>query len=73
MIDLRIPYLDPSFEALVKSQIEFCDGAYKALDGLRRYFPDGGVSGEMRVDGNVESILQQLRELQVVTAASSNF
>lgn len=68
LIDLRLPYLDPSYEALVRSQTMFTQGSYHELDGLRRYFPDGGVSGEMRVDGNVESVLQNMREMQIVNA-----
>ena len=31
LIDLRVPYLDPSFEALVKIQLRFCAEAYSRM------------------------------------------
>lgn len=37
LIDLRVPYLDPSFEALVKIQLRFCAEAYSRMAQVQQY------------------------------------
>ncbi|KAJ3383570.1 hypothetical protein HDU84_003547 [Entophlyctis sp. JEL0112] len=68
LIDLRVPYLDPSFEALVKSQLVFNEGAYHKLKEIERAFEKSGVGsgadGDM-FEGKIEGVLQQMRELSI--------
>ncbi len=33
----RVPYLDPSFEALVKIQLRFCAEAYSRMAQVQQY------------------------------------
>jgi len=66
LIDLRVPYLDPSFEALVKSQLRFTQDAQRKLEGIRAAFPG---AGEANVEGQVERVLQQMRELTICSSA----
>lgn len=40
MLDLRIPYLDPSFEAMVRCQLRFSEEGYERLSGVQRYFAE---------------------------------
>jgi amphiphysin len=61
VIELRVPYIDPSFEALVKSQLQFCQTSYEHLEGLRQYFP----AESEKMDGRVDDVLQQMRELSI--------
>ena len=35
-LDLRIPYLDPSFEAMVRMQCKFNEEGYEKLGGVQR-------------------------------------
>jgi bridging integrator 3 len=37
LIDLRVPYLDPSFEALVKIQLRFCKEGYERMAHVQQY------------------------------------
>ncbi|KAI8824018.1 uncharacterized protein EV422DRAFT_518625 [Fimicolochytrium jonesii] len=62
LIDLRVPYLDPCFEALVKSQARFNASAFAKLDAIRTAFPPGEGRG---LDGQVEGVLGQMRELTI--------
>ncbi|KAF9933780.1 hypothetical protein BGZ67_004151 [Mortierella alpina] len=63
IIDARVAYLDPSFEAVVKSQLSFAQDAHNTLEGLRQYFPPEpqGYELEQQTDG----ILKQMRELAI--------
>ncbi|KAI8611584.1 hypothetical protein BC830DRAFT_1068148 [Chytriomyces sp. MP71] len=71
LIDLRVPYLDPTFEALVKSQLAFNEGAYSKLSEIQRAFEKAGATGGGSVgagdelEGRVEGVLQQMRELSI--------
>ncbi|KAJ3072157.1 hypothetical protein HDU98_004129 [Podochytrium sp. JEL0797] len=66
LIDLRVPYLDPSFEALVKSQLAFNEGAFHKLKDIERVFEKAGAThGGEGLDGQVEGVLQQMRELSI--------
>ncbi|KAF7724217.1 hypothetical protein EC973_001236 [Apophysomyces ossiformis] len=61
VIELRVPYLDPTFEALVKAQLQFCQTSYEHLESLRNYFPPENENA----DGRVDEILGQMRELTI--------
>ncbi|KAJ3411443.1 hypothetical protein HDV05_002178 [Chytridiales sp. JEL 0842] len=70
LIDLRVPFLDPTFEALVKSQLEFNETAFKNLDSIKGTMAYGrnGMEGE-GLEGQVESVLQQMRDLTICASA----
>lgn len=36
LLDLRIPYFDPSFEAMIRMQIKFAEEGYEKLGGVQR-------------------------------------
>ena len=67
LIDLRVPYLDPSFEALVKIQLRFCAEAYSRMAQVQQYLDadtrDQYASGQL--DNRVEEVLQEIRELSI--------
>ncbi|KAF9585094.1 hypothetical protein BGW38_003937 [Lunasporangiospora selenospora] len=63
VMDTRVAYLDPSFEAFVKSQLSFAQDAHQTLEGLRDFFPEEGQMSEM--DVAAEGILAQMRELTI--------
>jgi hypothetical protein len=67
LIDLRVPYLDPSFEALVKIQLRFCAEAYSRMAQVQQYL-DADVREQYaqgQLDAKVEDVLQQIRELSI--------
>jgi hypothetical protein len=37
LLDLRIPYFDPSFEAMIRMQCKFAEEGYEKLSGVQRY------------------------------------
>lgn len=41
LVDLRIPYLDPSFEAMVRMQARFAEEGYEKMGGVQRFFAEG--------------------------------
>jgi len=67
LIDLRVPYLDPSFEALVKIQLRFCAEAYSRMAQVQQYLDastrDQYANGDL--DARVEDVLGQIRELSI--------
>ncbi len=67
LIDLRVPYLDPSFEALVKIQLRFCAEAYSRMAQVQQFLDadmrEQYASGEL--DTRVEQVLQEIRELSI--------
>jgi hypothetical protein len=67
LIDLRVPYLDPSFEALVKIQLRFCAEAYSRMAQVQQYLDantrDQYAQGEL--DSRVEEVLQEIRDLSI--------
>lgn len=67
LIDLRVPYLDPSFEALVKIQLRFCAEAYSRMAQVQQFLDadtrDQYASGQL--DSEVEAKLQEIRELSI--------
>ncbi|KAJ3275740.1 hypothetical protein HDV01_007207 [Terramyces sp. JEL0728] len=62
LISMQVPYLNPSFEALVKSQLAFNEGAFHKLEAIKKSFPPDSDRG---LDGRVEAVLQQMRELSI--------
>ena len=68
MLDLRIPYLDPSFEAMVRLQAKFSQEGYEKLGGVQRYFNDdvrdNYANGSL--DAEVENSLQEMKDLTIV-------
>lgn len=67
LIDLRVPYLDPSFEALVKIQLRFCAEAYSRMAQVQQYLDadtrDQYARGDL--DNRVEQVLQEIRDLTI--------
>jgi amphiphysin len=55
-----VPYLDPVFEAMVKSQLRFSQMGYEKLEGIRHQFPP-----EQESDGRVDDVLGQMRQLSI--------
>jgi amphiphysin len=67
LIDLRVPYLDPSFEALVKIQLRFCAEAYSRMAQVQQYL-DADTREQYaqgQLDTRVEQVLQEIRELSI--------
>ncbi|KAF9139859.1 hypothetical protein BGX30_007391 [Mortierella sp. GBA39] len=63
IVDARVAYLDPSFEAVVKSQLSFAQDAHNTLEGLRQFFPPETEGYEL--EAAADGILQQMRELSI--------
>jgi len=67
LIDLRIPYFDPSFEAMIRMQCKFAEEGYEKLGGVQRYFADSVrddyAAGQL--DAQVEGVLQEMRGLSI--------
>jgi hypothetical protein len=61
LIDLRVPYIDPTFEALVKIQLKFSQESYESLNSLQEHFPNR----EGPVDNKIDAVLQQMRDLAI--------
>jgi len=70
MLDLRIPFFDPSFEAMIRIQCKFAEEGYEKLGGVQRYFSetarDDYAAGQL--DAQVEGVLQEMRELSICGA-----
>jgi bridging integrator 3 len=67
LIDLRVPYLDPSFEALVKIQLRFCAEGYSRMAQVQQYL-DADTREQYaqgQLDSKVEQVLQEIRELSI--------
>jgi len=69
VVDMRVPYLDPSFEALVKIQLKFCTESYTRLAEVQQFLEpqvrDEYANGQL--DSYVEQTLMQMRELTIVS------
>jgi len=67
LIDLRVPYLDPSFEALVKIQLRFCAEAYSRMAQVQQYLDADTREqyAEGHLDSKVEQVLQEIRDLSI--------
>ena len=62
LVDLRVAYLNPSFEAIIKSQLAFNQAAYTKLESIQNSFPSDAQNG---LEGRVENVLQQMRDLSI--------
>ncbi|EEB05677.1 BAR adaptor protein Hob3 [Schizosaccharomyces japonicus yFS275] len=73
LVSLRVPYLDPSFEALVKIQLCFCREGYEKMAQVQQYFEstvrDDYSNGVL--DERVEQVLQSMRDLSISGLNSS--
>jgi hypothetical protein len=71
LIDLRIPYLDPSFEAMIRMQAKFAEEGYEKMGGVQRYFADGVREeyADGQLDAQVEGVLQEMKELSICAMA----
>jgi len=71
LLELRIPYFDPSFEAMIRMQSKFAEEGYEKLAGVQRYFPDSVrddyAAGQL--DAQVENVLQEMKELSICGAS----
>lgn len=71
LVDLRVPYLDPSFEALVKIQLRFCAEAYSRMAQVQQHLDkdtrENYASGNL--DLRVEEVLQEIRDLTIANTA----
>ncbi len=65
LVDLRYPYIDPSFEALLKCQIGF---ARRGGDTMTQLV--AGVDTRAH-GGQIESALQHMRDLPITQRAQS--
>lgn len=67
LIDLRVPYFDPSFEALVKIQLRFCTEGYARLAQIQQYLDpatrDEYANGQL--DVRIDQMLDEMRKLNV--------
>jgi len=70
LLDLRVPFFDPSFEAMIRMQCKFAEEGYEKMSGVQRYFDDSVrddyAAGQL--DAQVEGVLQEMRELSICGA-----
>ncbi|KAH7927540.1 BAR-domain-containing protein [Leucogyrophana mollusca] len=70
LLDLRVPYFDPSFEAMIRMQCKFAEEGYEKMSAVQRYFADSVrddyAAGQL--DAQVEGVLQEMRELSICGA-----
>ncbi|CED83192.1 bar-domain-containing protein [Phaffia rhodozyma] len=67
MVELRVPYLDPSFESMVRCQLKFAEEGYEKMSGVQRYFADN-VRDEYAsgmLDSQVETVLAEMKDLSI--------
>jgi len=71
LLEQRVPYFDPSFEAMIRMQCKFAEEGYEKLSSVQRYFDDSVrddyAAGQL--DAQVEGVLQEMRELSICGAA----
>ncbi|KZO98782.1 BAR-domain-containing protein [Calocera viscosa TUFC12733] len=68
LLDLRVPFFDPSFEAMIRMQCKFAEEGYDKLGGVQRYFSDS-IRDEYaagQLDSQVEAVLQEMKDLTIV-------
>lgn len=67
LVSLRVPYYDPSFEALVKIQLRFCTEGYTRLAQIQQYLDqqsrDDYANGVL--DDRIADLLQQMSNLNI--------
>lgn len=71
LLGLRVPYFDPSFEAMIRMQCKFAEEGYEKLSSVQQYFQDNVrddyAAGQL--DAQVEGVLQEMRELSICGAS----
>lgn len=69
LISLRVPFYDPSFEALVKIQLKFCTEGYSRLAQVQQYLDqtsrDDYANGVL--DGKIDDLLLQMNSLSITS------
>ncbi|CCH59889.1 hypothetical protein TBLA_0C00730 [Henningerozyma blattae CBS 6284] len=67
LVSLRVPYFDPSFEAIVKIQLRFCTDGYSRLAQIQQYLDqqsrDDYANGLL--DTKIEDLLHQMTSLDI--------
>ena len=63
LIQMRIAYLDPSFEALVCGQYAYYEKTFKKLNGIENYFD------KQVMEGQIEQALLGMRELSICSSS----
>ncbi|KAI8071720.1 putative BAR adaptor protein RVS161 [Gongronella butleri] len=61
LVSMRVAYLDPSFEAFVKSQVTYHQMSFDHLTALNDVFPHD----EHEQNARLQDVLQQMRELSI--------
>lgn len=72
LVDLRIPYLDPSFEAMIRMQARFAEEGYEKMGGVQRFFAEGVREeyADGQLDAQVEGVLQEMKEMSICGLAN---
>lgn len=67
LVDMRVPYLDPSFDAVVKLQMKLASEGYSHMAAVQEYLPKETREeySEGRMDERVEEVLQEVRNLSI--------
>ncbi|ODV88001.1 hypothetical protein CANARDRAFT_228494 [[Candida] arabinofermentans NRRL YB-2248] len=67
LVDLRVPYFDPSFEALVKIQLRFCTEGYARLAQVQQYLEQSSRDEYANglLDGKIEQLLTEMSKLNI--------
>lgn len=66
LLDLRIPFFDPSFEAMIRIQCKFAEEGYEKMGGVQRYFQDS-VRNDYAA-GQLDA--QVCKKLPIITSSS---
>lgn len=69
LIKLRVPYYDPSFEALVKIQMKFCTEGYSRLAQVQQFLEQSSRDEYANglLDGKIDDLLVQMNGLSIAT------
>ncbi|ABN68569.1 cytoskeleton structure, endocytosis, cell fusion protein [Scheffersomyces stipitis CBS 6054] len=69
LIALRVPFLDPSFEALVKIQMRFCTEGYSRLAQIQQYLDQNSRDEYANglLDGRIDDLIGQMNSLNIAT------
>ncbi|SMN22183.1 similar to Saccharomyces cerevisiae YCR009C RVS161 Amphiphysin-like lipid raft protein [Maudiozyma saulgeensis] len=74
LIQLRVPFFDASFEALVKIQYRFSTESYTRLSQVQQYIDPQSRNNYMdgTLDRNIENLLNQMKNLDICTLGFAN-
>ena len=61
LLDLRIPYFDPSSEAMIRMQSKFAEEGYEKLGGVQRWATTLPASLELTLTGATLQVLRRQR------------